>query len=121
MRDIVQSHINQTGRKPVVFVDYLQIIAPADVHATDKQNTDINTFELKEISRDYGIPVFAISSFNRENYLEPVSMTSFKESGAVEYSSDVLFGLQYAGMEYIEGDTDKKRRERLRELTGGIY
>ena len=121
MREIVKAHIEQTRKKPVVFVDYLQIIAPADTHATDKQNTDIAVFELKEISRDYSIPVFAISSFNRENYNEPVSMQSFKESGAVEYSSDVLFGLQYAGMEYIEGDTDKKRKERLRELTATIY
>ena len=102
-------------------MDYLQITAPADTHATDKQNTDIAVFELKEISRDYSIPVFAISSSNRENYNEPVSMQSFKESGAVEYSSDVLFGLQYAGMEYIEGDTDKKRKERLRDLTATIY
>lgn len=120
IREIVQAHIKETGKTPVVFVDYLQIIAPADSHATDKQNTDIAVFELKEISRDFKLPVFAISSFNRENYLEPVSMTSFKESGAVEYSSDVLFGLQYAGMDYQEGDSDKKRKERLRGLMNEI-
>jgi len=117
IRDIVRNHIEDTGRPCVVCVDYLQILAPLNPHATDKQNTDAAVFELKEISRDYKIPVVAISSFNRENYLEPVSMSSFKESGAVEYSSDVLIGLQFAGMEYREVDvTEKQRRKRLRDL-----
>jgi replicative DNA helicase len=38
--------------------------------------------------------VIAISSFNRQNYAEEVSFESFKESGSVEYSVDVLIGLQ---------------------------
>jgi len=121
IRDIVNRHIQTTKQKPVVFVDYLQILAPADAHATDKQNTDTNTFELKEISRDYQIPVFAVSSFNRDNYQEPVSMQSFKESGAIEYSSDVLFGLQYAGMDYQDGEGSDSRKKRLRELTKDIF
>lgn len=70
---------------------------PSDPRATDKQNTDRAVVELKRISRDFDIPVFAVSSFNRENYRNAVSMEAFKESGAVEYSSDVLFGLQLAG------------------------
>lgn len=121
IRTITENFIKETGRTPVIFIDYLQIIAPADPRQSDKQNTDAAVFELKEISRDFNIPVFAISSFNRENYLEPVSMTSFKESGAVEYSSDILFGLQYAGMEYQEGDSDKKRKERLKDMMNEIY
>jgi len=116
IRQIVKNHIESTGRTPVVFIDYLQIIAPADLHSTDKQNTDTAVFELKEISRDFKIPVFVISSFNRENYLEPVSMTSFKESGAVEYSSDVLFGLQYLGMDYDPTESEKERKKRLSEM-----
>ena len=121
IREIVRNHIRTYGNRPVVFVDYLQILAPTDIHGTDKQNTDAAVFELKEISRDFRLPVFAISSFNRENYLEPVSMTSFKESGAVEYSSDVLFGLQYAGMDYQDDDSEKKRRERIRNLMDDVY
>ena len=121
IREIVNRHIQTTKQKPVVFVDYLQILAPADTHATDKQNTDTNTFELKEISRDYQIPVFAVSSFNRDNYQEPVSMQSFKESGAIEYSSDVLFGLQYAGMDHQDGEGSDSRKKRLRELTKDIF
>lgn len=116
IREIVKQHIHDTGRIPVVMIDYLQMLAPADISFTDKQNIDAAVFELKEISRDYSIPVIAVSSFNRESYLEPVSMLSFKESGAVEYSSDILFGMQYSGMDYIKGEKDSDRKKRIREL-----
>ncbi len=98
IRGAVREHIRlRGGRKPVVIVDYLQILQPSDPRATDKQNTDRSVVELKRISRDFDVPVLAVSSFNRENYRTAVSMEAFKESGAVEYSSDVLFGLQLAG------------------------
>ena len=117
IRDKVQKHIKLTGKAPVVVIDYLQIIAPADLHLTDKQATDKNVLELKRMSRDYSIPIIGISSFNRDNYTAPVNMASFKESGAVEYSSDVLIALQYDGMDYQEGEADKAREKRIRELT----
>lgn len=97
IRQTVERHIRFTGRRPLVIVDYLQIVAPYNERATDKQNTDKCVLELKRISRDYKLPIIAISSFNRTNYREAVSMEAFKESGAVEYSSDVLIGLQLKG------------------------
>lgn len=112
----VQKHIKLTGKAPVVLIDYLQIIAPTDIRATDKQNTDKAVLELKRLSRDYSIPIIGISSFNRDNYTAPVNMASFKESGAIEYSSDCLIGLQYDGMDYQEGEADKAREKRIREL-----
>lgn len=105
-----------SGEPPVVVIDYLQILAPADIRATDKQNTDKAVLELKRLSRDCEVPVIAVSSFNRENYYQPVSMASFKESGAIEYSSDVLIGLQYAGWDYRENEKEADRQKRLREL-----
>lgn len=116
IRDKVQKHIKLTGKVPVVIIDYLQIIAPTDMRATDKQNTDKAVLELKRLSRDYEIPVIGISSFNRDNYTSPVNLTSFKESGAIEYSSDVLMGLQYYGMDYQEGEAEKSREKRVRDL-----
>ena len=99
---IIEKHIVITGNTPVVFIDYLQIIAPHEPRATDKQNTDHAVFELKRLSRDKKIPVVAISSFNRENYLQPVNFSSFKESGAIEFSSDVLLGLQLSGTDDLK-------------------
>lgn len=118
IREITERHISITGNIPVVIVDYLQILAPMVDRGTDKQNTDKAVLELKKLSRDFNVPVIAISSFNRENYTEPVNMSSYKESGAVEYSSDVLIGIQYNGMDYAEGETskDKKRTARIKAL-----
>ncbi len=119
IKTAVETHIKITGNKPVVLVDYLQILAPYEVRATDKQNIDKAVLELKRISRDEEIPIIAISSFNRESYTSAVTMASFKESGAVEYTSDVLIGLQYAGMDREANESEdayKKRIVFLREL-----
>lgn len=98
IKQTVEAHIKLTGNKPVVFIDYLQILAPYDIRATDKQNTDKAVLELKRLSRDKDLPVLAISSFNRDNYSTEVNLTAFKESGAIEYGSDVLLALQPVGM-----------------------
>lgn len=114
----IEKHIKHTGNTPVVFIDYLQLlIQPRDKkHSmTDKQITDANIFKLKKISRDYNTPIFGISSFNRENYNEPVSMKSFKESGAIEYSSDVLIGLEPEYMEIEDNTKEKKIRKQARK------
>ena len=107
IRETIEQHIKIWNRKPVVIIDYLQILEPFDMRATDKQNTDKVVLELKKISRDHKIPIIAISSFNRDNYKAPVNMASFKESGAIEYSSDVLIGLQLKGIEDINGKPTK--------------
>ena len=97
IRERVARHTDITGAAPVVIIDYLQILAPADVRATDKQNTDKAVLELKRLSRDYNTPVLAISSLNRDNYNRAINSASFKESGGIEYSCDVLIGVQYYG------------------------
>ena len=116
IREKVEKHVKITGRTPVVVIDYLQILAPYNIRATDKQNIDKSVLELKRLSRDCNLPVIGISSFNRINYTVPVNMASFKESGAIEYASDCLIGLQYNGMDYKDGETDKERETRVREL-----
>ena len=116
VRGIVERHISITGRLPVLFVDYVQILSPADVRASDKQNMDKAVLELKRLSRDKGIPVVCISSLNRDNYTQPINNAAFKESGSLEYGSDCLMGLQFSGMDYQEGETDKQREKRIREL-----
>ncbi len=104
------------NRKPVVIIDYLQILKPFDFRASDKQNVDKAVFELKRLSRDYKLTVIGISSFNRDNYSAAVSMQAFKESGAIEYSSDVLIGLQLHGQELKDFDIKEAKRRDPREI-----
>ena len=117
VQEYMQAH---EGCPPVVVIDYMQLLAPFDVRMTDKQNIDKAVLELKRLSRDFQIPVIAISSFNRESYSAPVSMASFKESGAIEYSSDILIGLQYHGWDYVKNEKDSDRKYRLDALRNEI-
>lgn len=99
IRQLVKQHTEYTGKAPVVIIDYIQILAPHNDRASDKQNTDKSVLELKRISRDFKIPVIGISSLNRANYKTTIDMEAFKESGAIEYGSDVLLGLQFTRSE----------------------
>ena len=116
IRKYIENYINVNNVKPIVIVDYLQILRPINDKLSDKQAVDYNVSELKRISRDNDIPIFLISSFNRDNYLQPVDFTSFKESGAIEYGADVVFGLQLRIIEENEAfskDKDIKEKRRL--------
>jgi len=122
IRNEIERYKNVKGKAPFVLIDYLQILAPFDIRATDKQNMDKAVVELKRLSRDFSIPILAISSFNRENYTNPVSISSFKESGAIEYTSDVLLALQYSGMDFKRDsqkdviEDEKSRTKRVTQL-----
>ena len=116
IRETVKQHTLFTGNTPVVIIDYLQILAPYSERATDKQNTDKAVMELKRISRDFKTPVIGISSFNRANYKEAVTMEAFKESGAIEYSSDILIGLQLKGAGKKDFDANEAKKKSPREI-----
>ena len=119
IREKVKNHIAVTGNQhPVVFIDYLQIlkVCEGDERATDKQAVDHNVTALKQLSRDFDITVCAVSSLNRENYRAKISMTAFKESGAIEYGSDVLIGLQFRGAGEDDFDADKAKEKDPREI-----
>lgn len=109
----VAEHKELTGNTPLVFIDYIQILAPYDMRASDKQNTDKAVLELKRLSRDFKTTVIGISSFNRDNYSTEVNMAAFKESGAIEYGSDVLLALQPQGMKPGYTKTEQKDNAKL--------
>lgn len=116
IRETIEKHILFTGRTPIVVIDYLQILAPHSERMTDKQNTDKAVMELKRISRDFKVSIIGISSFNRSSYKEAVTMEAFKESGAIEYSSDVLIGLQLEGAGTSGFDVNKAKAENPRNI-----
>ena len=116
----VKEHISNGKKPPVVIIDYLQILMPHNNSGTDKTNTDYSILNFKRLSRDYKIPVVVISSFNRENYSNKVSMQAFKESGAIEYSTDVLIGLQLMGVGDKNFDVDAAKTKNPREVEAVI-
>lgn len=99
------------GKPPVIFIDYLQLLAASSERDTDKQAIDKNVMLLRQLARDMKTPIWVISSLNRSSYSEGVTMDSFKESGAIEYGCDVLLGLQPQGMrDKLEKVAEGKQR-----------
>lgn len=101
---------------PVLFLDYLQLVAPARTGMNEKQTADAAVAMLKQLARRYDMPVMAASSLNREAYrpgsAEP-GMSAFKESGSVEYSADLLLVLKYR----TDADRENKTAPRHLALT----
>lgn len=118
--ETVNSYVARTGNKPVVIIDYLQILKPTNERGTDKANVTTSVNEMKKIATRYHIPVIVISSFNRLNYNSPVSMEAFKESGDIEYSTDVLIGLQLKGVGTNDFDVNEAKRRTPRNVEAVI-
>lgn len=101
IRTAAEKIARHNGEAPVVIIDYLQLLAPETGHErdSDKQIVDRNVMALRQMARDMETCVSVISSLNRASYNGTVSLESFKESGAIEYGTDVLLGLQPRGIE----------------------
>ena len=90
---------------PVVMVDYLQII-PAPTGERDiRAAIDMDVQKLRNLTAQ-GMVVLLISSLNRSSYTKPIELSSFKESGGIEYSADVLLGLQFVSVHRPERKDD---------------
>lgn len=105
---IVKKYIQETGRKPVVFIDYLQLIRPLDKKMIAKDAVDEHVRAFKLLQMEYDLVIFLISSLNRQNYLTTIDFEAFKETGGLEYTCDVMWGLQLNVMNNEIFDTDKK-------------
>ena len=127
--EYTRKYIENNGVKPVIIVDYLQVLRPEKDPETGrkptdtKQVVDYNITQLKRMSRALDIPVFVISSLNRSNYLTPVDFESFKESGGIEYTADVVWGLQLDIMNDPIFDKEKcvkEKREKVRDAKAAM-
>lgn len=95
----------------IVIIDYLQYILCGN-NGNDKQVIDTITKRLKELAKDLNICIIEISSLNRTNYSGSITMESFKESGSIEYTSDILMGLEYVNNGANEREYEAKRNPR---------
>ena len=119
--DYIRQYIHKTGTRPVVYIDYLQILQPADdadKRQSMKETVDNTVTELKRISRELDLTVFVVSSVNRSNYLTPIDFESLKESGGIEYTADVVWGLQLQCLNdpiFDKANNIKERRAKIKE------
>jgi replicative DNA helicase len=98
IRNYIRNYIQRNNVRPVVFLDYLQIVKPGindrGYTQSTKETVDEVVTALKRLSREMGLSIIVISSVNRANYLTQIDFESLKESGGIEYSADVVWGLQ---------------------------
>jgi replicative DNA helicase len=89
IRLLTQREKLQTGKAPAIFIDYLQVVPVADPALKDKRaEVDFLVSELRRLARDIGSPIIAVSSMPRSEY-QRVQMSGFKESGGIEYGTDI--------------------------------
>lgn len=129
IRQELDTYKARRGEYPaLVVVDYAQIISPPDgdnMPKTDKQVADYNIKELKKIAGAYDVPFLVVASVNRESYKidnrEGLSIASAKESGGIEYTADVVLGLEVETLKADKADKNSnngKPIETYEELEG---
>ena len=92
----VDLFLQKTGERPLVIVDYFQILNASKEYLNDKQKADSMIFDLKKIATELGVAMFIVSAVNRASYDKAPTMNSLKESGAIEYTADGVGGLSIA-------------------------
>lgn len=111
------AYMKKYNVKPVVIVDYLQIIPPTDPRQSDKEKVDNIVRGLKKLQSDNQLVVMVVSSINRTNYLLPIDFESFKESGGIEYTADVVWGLSLQCLNdpiFDKKEGIKEKREKVK-------
>ena len=103
----------ESEKAPVVCLDYLQIVPTARESA--KLGIDDSVRKLKKFQRETKTTFIVISSFNRANYTQSVSFESFKESGNIEYTADVVWALQLNVLNSINAANVADARKRIDE------
>jgi len=109
----ILQHIKDNETKPVVFIDYLQIIRPDESINLKSEREEINNIvtSLRILSREQQIPIIIISALNRASYNIPITLQSLKESGGIEYTCDTVWGLQLTDFSSDKFDKLTKQAE----------
>jgi replicative DNA helicase len=79
-----------SGQRPLVVVDYLQRLRPAegDRRLDERLRVSMACLGLRQLARDLEVPVLAISSVGRTSYSGQAGLDWFKGSGDLEYDAD---------------------------------
>ena len=102
-------------KPPIVCIDYLQILAVGSENI--KSSIDEVLHKILAFRRKTNTTFIIVSSLNRANYNTEISFESFKESGGIEYSADVILGMQlYLKPPRTPADADKAKKSNPRPI-----
>lgn len=122
-------------QSPLVIVDYLQFLPRPRNAQNDRKGVEDNVATLKKLAHGEtddlsdGFPVLVLSSLNRVAYSKSsqdrkedsdgrysIQISSFKETGGIEYSADVLLGLQFTASVRNQNDINKEMKKSPRKV-----
>lgn len=89
-----------TGIKPIVFVDYLQMLPPQEGQMVTDERLAVKASMagLRRVAQSHEVPVFAISTINRASYSKPVvGLDALGGSSSLEYGADQVVYLTVSG------------------------
>ncbi|MBQ1308079.1 MAG: hypothetical protein IIY54_00110 [Ruminococcus sp.] len=92
-------YMTRTKTKPLVIIDYLQLLYTPEKTQTRRDQIDEVTIALRILARNQHIPILCLASVNSESRLQPLAADSAKESTDTGYRADLTLGLQYSIMD----------------------
>jgi replicative DNA helicase len=113
------------GEKPdIIFVDYLQLMAPSQAQNSREREVASMSRDLKLLARELNVPVVVMSQLNRDLEKRPNKrpiMADIRESGAVEQDADLIVAL-YQPFLYSNNENDMGKAEAviLKQRNGPI-
>ena len=99
--------IHEREKTPVVFIDYLQLVAISSFPVCSDERTAITSCvrALGNIAKNYDVPVFVLSSVQRNKYDDPsIGLDVFAGSQGIDYGIDNGLYL------HIDGRDKEERR-----------
>ena len=105
------------GKPPIIFIDYLQILAPEPGTGKEIEKTQIDAHlrEIMNLKTKFKTPIFAVSSYNRSSYKQTTgNAAALKGSGEIEYSADCLLFLEIPQDSHFARGTPKGEQENSR-------
>lgn len=96
-------------KKPIIFIDYLQIIRPDNPKLNSTQQVAQISWDLKQMAKEFGCPVVCLSQLNRSVETRADKrplMSDIRDSGNVEQDADVIAFLYRD--DYYDKETESK-------------
>nr|DAR24748.1 MAG TPA: Helicase, ATPase, REPLICATION [Caudoviricetes sp.] len=95
--DAIESAIAEytaaTGKKPIVMIDYLQLIR-CSAFSDLRVQTNYIIGKLVEMKVKHDLTVWLISNLNREAMRNGFTITAFRETSDIEYNAECMIGLE---------------------------
>ncbi|MER2107431.1 MAG: replicative DNA helicase [Solibacillus sp.] len=95
--------------KPIIYIDYLQIIRPNNPKDNQTQQIGQISWDLKQMAREFNCPVVCLSQLNRavesRQDKRPI-MSDIRDSGNIEQDADVIAFLYRD--EYYDKESESK-------------